>query len=146
MGLPCVLWVTMLPWSQSREAKLLWNASCRMLKHVVELCSTPQRCCGSSGIRRRSPANGCRGGTNSSEQKTLRGGQADNILSGQIPWDKQPTSLDRRCMHLSRTGGSPQRPLTVSLGPSSRQKVMVNMASSSKNSVVKASHQRLSHS
>lgn len=31
-------------------------------------------------------------------------------------------------------------------GPSSRQKVIVNMASSSKNSVVKASHHRLSHS
>lgn len=25
MGLPC--WVTMLPWSQSRDTKLLWNAS-----------------------------------------------------------------------------------------------------------------------
>lgn len=31
-------------------------------------------------------------------------------------------------------------------GPSSKQKVIVNMASSSKNSVVKASHHRLSHS
>lgn len=39
-----------------------------------------------------------------------------------------------------------RRILLYLLGPSSRQKVMVSMASSSKNSVVNASHQRLSQS
>ena len=119
-----------------------------MLKHIVELCSTPLKDA-AEVARDQGPANGCRDGTNSSEQKTLRGGQADNIPVrtdplGQTP---SPTSLDIGGVYFySRTGRTPRGHSLYLFGPSSRQKVMVNMASSSKNSVVKASHQRLSHS
>lgn len=49
-------------------------------------------------------------------------------------------------MFIYCTGLKTEGILLYRLGPSSKQNVTVNMASSSKNSVVKASHHRLSQS
>lgn len=56
-------------------------------------------------------------------------------------WNHRRDDHIHQCFHPQTNGFSLYR-----FGPSSKQKVMVSMASSSKNSVVNASHQRLSQS
>lgn len=58
---------------------------------------------------------------------------------------RHPACISCRRSNAPGKGGSSCYSLYL-FGPSSKQKVIVNMASSSKNSVVKASHHRLSHS
>lgn len=82
---------------------------------------------------------------------------AAEVARNQGPADRCVGATDKRgASHTNETKQSSSRrkgaesicsvDLLYLLGPSSRQKVMVNMASSSKNSVVNASHHRLSHS
>ena len=61
-----------------------------VLKYIVELCSTPLKDAAEVAWDQ-GPANGCRDGTNSSEQKDLKSGQADTTPAKTDPLGQIPT-------------------------------------------------------
>lgn len=131
-----------------------------MLEHVVELCG-PSFKDAAEVTGYQSPAN-CWSGKRRkiTSVKPARPGEHVNRVSmAATPAHAYMHSpITRQCLWegvlelklQGPQGPAPAPPLCCHslylFGPSSKQKVIVSMASSSKNSVVKASHHRLSHS